>query len=1206
MRGWSIGLVLAGIAGLVSAEVPVSVQREGARDRFTVTFKLPAPSIAERVEADGRLYSVVELPGFGAPGEPGTPALPVIDTVVEAPRGAGRPRLTLEACQWEELALRAEVVPCRRPRVKTAAAAPEFERRAAAYEGAGFRNPRALAAGTWYRLTPFRRAGADCLRMELFLYQFDPATMRLKYPRRVTVACTWAPATPPARAPVVKRTGQVDVLRIDGVSSAQVQALTARGYDIADRNGGTLTIYATPGERAELEGAGFKVEVLPNDAPRKARALKGRKDGGLGEYHDQAALTAFLQGLVAAYPDACHLESIGQSVNGRELWALKISDNVGTEEPDEPKVRLVGALHGDEPPGMELLLYFANHLLADRGQDARLAAIVDGVELWLIPLANPDGLANGSRYNAHGVDLNRSFPDRVMDPVNSTAGREPETAALMQLSAAHRFALGANFHTGALVVNYPYDGNEDGDPVYTACPDDALFRAISMRYAERNPVMHASPLFPGGVTNGADWYVVYGGLQDWSYVWGGSNDVTVEISNAFWPDASALPALWEQNGEALLAYVETVFTAVAGRVIDAQTGAAVPEAIVTVEGIDHPSDVDPATGSFHRMLVPGTYALNVQAPGYEPQTIANVQVAEGATTTLQVELSPRSGADPDRVLVVVEETLRAGGETMRDYYRDLGFGAELLAVVRPPSAETVRTVIAEAYGQAAFGALLIVGDTDTIPAFLRAEHVSDMLYGLLDAGETWEDYLGRDVAVGRLPVRTVAGATAYADIMRGFRARQRAGRFAWISHGYDGEECGIAEHTHQWVSENVVPAQAVQAFFPCGPATVDDFEAALAAGLDVVTYSGHGSWDSWVKWDFDVATLDALPLLADSPLVFSHACHTGRLEYERCYGEAWVVGNGRGAAFVGATDSTYWEEDDVLERWEFTEMLGTGAATIGRALQRGLAEVARVSPEGQLYHEIYHVLGDPTVTLASPLPVVRTLWDDGGNGVPEAGETGTFELVVVNHRGAVLGDAHATLRMGSAMAEVLTADVAVGDVAPGAEAVCRFIVRIDPACPAGHEAPASLVVEFDGMQVVSLAAFVVHALSVVGGHVTFEDSGQGANGVWIEAQGPVRVTCETDDEGRFAMTLVEGIYVLRAARAGYFTEELTLTLPPGREDLRLGLGFADGAIAPDAIVADVLAGDAHEEVATLRNIGTRPLEFATRFDVDRSGPTGGY
>ena len=66
---------------------------------------------------------------------------------------------------------------------------------------------------------------------------------------------------------------------------------------------------------------------------------------------------------------------------------------------------------------------------------------------------------------------------------------------------------------GALLANFPWDGNEDGQATYAACPDDAAFRHLASTYARAHRKMHTSKEFPGGITNGAAWYPVWGGMQ---------------------------------------------------------------------------------------------------------------------------------------------------------------------------------------------------------------------------------------------------------------------------------------------------------------------------------------------------------------------------------------------------------------------------------------------------------------------------------------------------------------------------------------------------------------------------------------------------------------------------------------------------------------------------------------------------------------------
>ena len=95
-----------------------------------------------------------------------------------------------------------------------------------------------------------------------------------------------------------------------------------------------------------------------------------------------------------------------------------------------PNVTLILAtIHGDEPAGTPLLRTLAQHIKNN-------LELANGRTIILLPLANPDGLAQNTRYNAKGVDLNRNFS--AANRINSDAtGRfalsEPEARIIADL-----------------------------------------------------------------------------------------------------------------------------------------------------------------------------------------------------------------------------------------------------------------------------------------------------------------------------------------------------------------------------------------------------------------------------------------------------------------------------------------------------------------------------------------------------------------------------------------------------------------------------------------------------------------------------------------------------------------------------------------------------------------------------------------------------
>jgi subtilisin-like proprotein convertase family protein len=413
----------------------------------------------------------------------------------------------------------------------------------------------------------------------------------------------------------------------------QLAGLVKLNLDIDNVVGQVVTVYVSPEEFDQVRARGMKIRWIPNRAKLYAdslwQATKGT-DNLMAAYHTYDELVADLDSIASAHPTLCRLDSIGHTVQDRGLWFMKISDNVNLEE-DEPEFKYISTMHGDEPVGTELCLYLIEYLMDNYGTDDLVTSLVDETEIWIMPMMNPDGNTLHQRYNANGVDLNRNFPDFVVGPDNDTTGLEPETKAIMLWEEGQTSILSANFHTGALVVNYPWDST------YDLNPDDTLFHHISLTYSSTNLPMWDSPSFENGVVRGALWYVVHGGMQDWNYYWMGCNEVTIELSNTKWPDASTLPDYWDDNRESMLNYMARVHDGVRGLVTDASTGLPV-DATVTVSGIDHEVYTDPDVGDYHRMLLPGTYTLNFTADGYTPQSVTDVVVVSDSATVVDVQL----------------------------------------------------------------------------------------------------------------------------------------------------------------------------------------------------------------------------------------------------------------------------------------------------------------------------------------------------------------------------------------------------------------------------------------------------------------------------------------------------------------------------------------------------------------------------------------
>ncbi|KAK1899795.1 Carboxypeptidase D [Dissostichus eleginoides] len=377
------------------------------------------------------------------------------------------------------------------------------------------------------------------------------------------------------------------------------------------------------------------------------------------KYYNYVDLTMRLQSLVEKYPHLANLSSVGESVDGRELWVMRITKDPSRDTPGRPKFKYVGNMHGDETVSRQVLVYLVEYLLAEYGEEPRITELVDTTDIYIMPSMNPDGFEkskegdcdgqNGGRNNALNMDLNRSFPDqyddKVLNPVNI-----PEVVAVMRWIKEKKFVLSGNLHGGTVVASYPFDDSakHQRQGHYSSAEDDVLFRYLALVYSKNHHVMKTgepncpdSPTekFKDGVTNGAQWYDVPGGMQDYNYLYGNCLEITMELSCCKYPPSSELQQEWDLNRESLLAYIAQVHIGVRGFVKEAINGTALANVSIVVASIRHNLTTG-EYGEYYRLLLPGTYNITAVAPGFTPMTVNSVQVVEGKATELNFTLAP--------------------------------------------------------------------------------------------------------------------------------------------------------------------------------------------------------------------------------------------------------------------------------------------------------------------------------------------------------------------------------------------------------------------------------------------------------------------------------------------------------------------------------------------------------------------------------------
>ncbi|MDD2636586.1 MAG: M14 family zinc carboxypeptidase [Bacteroidales bacterium] len=350
-----------------------------------------------------------------------------------------------------------------------------------------------------------------------------------------------------------------------------------------------------------------------------------------------------MQSFAVNYPDICKLDTIGFSGDGRLLLVVKISDNVSVQEA-EPEFFYTGMMHGDELVSGMLFLRLIEHILVNYGTDTQITNLVDNVQIFINPFANPDGtyyggvntVADSRRNNAANIDLNRNYHDFIEGEHPDGNDYGAETVEFMNYASGRNFVMSANSHSGAELINYPYD-------TYSGYPaDNDWWVLISREYADNAQENSPSGYLTdegNGVTNGYDWYTATGTRQDYMNYYQHCKELTLELSTSKKLAAEELPNHWTYNKKALLDYLEQVTYGLRGVVTDSLTGEPLV-AKVYIEGFDtfnsHVYSF-PLHGDYYRLLFEGTYHVSFSCEGYGSKTFA-VEINNYEQTILDVQL----------------------------------------------------------------------------------------------------------------------------------------------------------------------------------------------------------------------------------------------------------------------------------------------------------------------------------------------------------------------------------------------------------------------------------------------------------------------------------------------------------------------------------------------------------------------------------------
>ncbi len=364
-------------------------------------------------------------------------------------------------------------------------------------------------------------------------------------------------------------------------------------------------------------------------------------------FHSYAEMSAVIDDVVAAHPGIAQKLSIGRSYQGRQVWALKISDNVSTDE-DEPEVLFTSQMHAREWLSLEQDLRIIELLTSnyranpDTQLEQRVKHIVDSLEIWVIPMLNPDGaeydIANPSsgfrnqRKNRQpvgdgvqpGIDLNRNFSFGWGCCGGSSGkpgsfyfrGKKPwqgvETALLRDfvmdriVGGRQQLRAAIDWHAFNEEIMWPFAYTKADLPRPMAADDLAAFKAVAQGMADLNGYMPKQL---------SDLYVFDGGSSDWLYGDQRIFSLTIEVYpldnshvGGLYPPDSVIERETTRNDGAVLYFLEQVACPYRAAGLDDTHCGPLDDDFETARGwVVDPDDTDTATSGAWQRAIPANY-----------------------------------------------------------------------------------------------------------------------------------------------------------------------------------------------------------------------------------------------------------------------------------------------------------------------------------------------------------------------------------------------------------------------------------------------------------------------------------------------------------------------------------------------------------------------------------------------------------------------
>lgn len=432
------------------------------------------------------------------------------------------------------------------------------------------------------------------MRLRVRESRWKAATLAAMLALAVAVPFT-AEAAPPdpkatsGSAAVAVAEERIRQYEIPGADDAVTRtALASTGVSVDEAGERSTVVSATDTQAKRLRAQGYRLDVLPAPPARtNGKALQPLDfPSADSRYHNYAEMNTEINQRIAAHPNLISKRVIGKSYEGRDIIAVKISDNVTVDE-NEPEVLFTHHQHAREHLTVEMALYLIRELGDTYGTDSRVTSAVNNREIWIVPDVNPDGgeydIATGSyrswRLNRQpnsgssrvGTDLNRNWAFQwgccggSSTSPGSETYRGPRAESAPEVKVVADFARGRvvggkqqlkaaiDFHTYSELVLWPYGYTTANTAPGMTLDDRNAFAAVGGKMGASN-----------GYTaeQASDLYITDGSIDDW--LWGNQKvfAYTFEMypgssgGGGFYPPDEVIERETSRNRDAVLQLLE--------------------------------------------------------------------------------------------------------------------------------------------------------------------------------------------------------------------------------------------------------------------------------------------------------------------------------------------------------------------------------------------------------------------------------------------------------------------------------------------------------------------------------------------------------------------------------------------------------------------------------------------------------------------------